>query len=257
MTSLLSLPNELLINIFASCPTAQTAVCLSGVNKELHAIWLKHTRQILEGIARSLGPADVYVYAAFLARIQSWLLPEDELADAIQLSSVDQTPDVLQFSLLHRNASLASSTITAWKASLKSLPARDWRRSHAFPDAYLSYYLIRMLVVLHRCTDERPEDLRILHSLLSGATKTTLYTVDELCSFFHEVRHDDLGLQHGVMKDEKDRNTDDEMTQGSYSLDWDYACQVVKAALYQRLHVAYMLEDVIFNPPEWWPYELV
>ncbi|KAM0690805.1 hypothetical protein Q7P36_009574 [Cladosporium allicinum] len=182
---------------------------------------------------------------------------EDELADAIQLSSVDQTPDVLQFSLLHRNASLASSTITAWKTSLKSLPARDWRRSHAFPDAYLSYYLIRMLVVLHRCTDERPEELRILHSLLSGATKTTLYTVDELCSFFHEVRHDDLGLQHGVMKDEKDRNTDDEMTQGSYSLDWDYACQVVKAALYQRLHVAYTLEDVIFNPPEWWPYELV
>ena len=86
MTSLLSLPNELFINIFASCPTAQTAECLSGANKALHAIWWKHTHHILEGIARSIPS---YGEATIVAKMQHAMLPADELVDAIQRSSVD------------------------------------------------------------------------------------------------------------------------------------------------------------------------
>jgi hypothetical protein len=87
MTSLLSLPTELIIHVLASCPIAQTAACLSAANKELRAIWLKHTREILEGIVRLRVPA--HKVATAVAKMQRALLPDDEFSDAAQLSSVD------------------------------------------------------------------------------------------------------------------------------------------------------------------------
>jgi hypothetical protein len=251
MTSLLSLPTELIIHISALCPTAQTATCLSAVNKELRAIWLKHTREILESIVRLRVPA--YEEATALAKMQCSLLPDDELADAAQLPSVDQAPLILHHALLFRNASLASSAIAAWKAHLIFLPATNWRYSCQFPDKHRSYYLIRMLVAVYRCLDEQQELLRAYHSLLKATQTDRLVTLDELCTFLHEVRHQGL---HITMKDEKDRDTD-ELTDGSWTPGWDYAAKVVRAAVYERTDVTYMLEDMIFNPQEWWPYELI
>lgn len=118
MTSLLSLPTELIIQVLTSCPTAQTATCLSAVNKDLRAIWLKHTREILEGIVRLRVPA--HKIATALAKTQRSLLPDDEFADAAQLSSADQAPLILHYALLFRNASLASSAIAARNAELAS-----------------------------------------------------------------------------------------------------------------------------------------
>ena len=254
MTSLLSLPTELLVNIFASCPTAQTAECLSGANKALHAIWWKHTHHILEGIARSIPS---YGEATIVAKMQHAMLPADELVDAIQMSSVDRTPLVLHFSLLFRNASLASSAVAAWKAWIASLPISNWRTRFTFRDLHHSYYLIRMLVTVHCCLDQQQELLRVYCSMLRATSTARLTTLDELCAFLREVRHDGLHIPHDIAEDEKDWNSTHELTQGSWTPGLDYAAKVVRAALYEREHVTYMLDDMIFDPQEWWPLELV
>ncbi|KAI5203387.1 hypothetical protein E4T39_04237 [Aureobasidium subglaciale] len=52
-----SLPNELLLQIFEVAPTVQSAVCLSGTSKLLHAIWLQNNSCIIRSIANSTLPA--------------------------------------------------------------------------------------------------------------------------------------------------------------------------------------------------------
>lgn len=254
MTSLFSLPTELLIHTLACCPTVQTAACLSSANKELRAIWQKHTHHILESIARSI-PA--YQEATILAKMQYAMPPNDDLAGAGQTSSVEPTPLLRHFSLLFRNASLASSAVAAWKGWISSLPTTNCRTRFAFSDAHRSYYMIRLLVTVHPYLHQQQELLRVYHSLLKVTSTARLTTHDELCTFLREVRHGGFHLQHGTTEHEKAWNTKNELTQGSWTPDWDYAAKVVRAALYEREHVTYMLEEMIFDPQGWWPFELV
>jgi hypothetical protein len=212
---------------------------------------LKHAREILEGIVRLRVPA--HKIATAVAQLQRALLPDDEFADAAQLSSVDQAPLILHYTLLFRNASLASSAIAAWNAELASLPVTNWRSRSPFRDKHGSYYLLRILVALYRCLDEQQELLRVYCSLLRATQTAKLATLDELCTFLREVKVEGL---HSIMIDEKDRNTK-ELTHGSWTPGWEYAAKVARAAFYEREDVTYMLEDMIFNDQEGWPLELV
>jgi hypothetical protein len=47
MASLQDLPTELLIELLISCPTTQTLVRLSGINRHMRAIWLAHSNHII------------------------------------------------------------------------------------------------------------------------------------------------------------------------------------------------------------------
>jgi hypothetical protein len=50
--TILSLSNELLINIFLASPTLHDALQLSGTSRLFRAIFLKHESLIMEGILR-------------------------------------------------------------------------------------------------------------------------------------------------------------------------------------------------------------
>jgi hypothetical protein len=95
MTTLLDLPTELIIQVLTSSPTVWTATCLSSVNKELRAIWLKHTNQILEGIVGPRVPA--YEDAVDLANLQTSFLSKDLPKKAAPARSTYQSPAVLYF----------------------------------------------------------------------------------------------------------------------------------------------------------------
>jgi hypothetical protein len=100
MTNLLSLPTELIIHIL-SCSTVQTATRLTSANKELHAIWLKHTQPILEGIARYI-PA--YQDVVDLTNLQYSFNEQPEVEPTL----ATQPPAVLHFRRLLYNADFAN-----------------------------------------------------------------------------------------------------------------------------------------------------
>jgi hypothetical protein len=52
MTGPLSLSNELLIHVFSSCTTIQSATALSGVDKTLHSIWREYNDRIVKSVLR-------------------------------------------------------------------------------------------------------------------------------------------------------------------------------------------------------------
>jgi hypothetical protein len=115
MTTLLDLPTELIIQVLTSSPTVWTATCLSSVNKELRAIWLKHTNQILEGIVGPRVPA--YEDAVDLANLQTSFLSKDLPKKAAPARSTYQSPAVLYFWRFLKDAALASEAADAWKES--------------------------------------------------------------------------------------------------------------------------------------------
>ena len=47
MASLQDLPTELLIELLIVCPTTQTLLRLSGVNRRMRAVWLEHSKHII------------------------------------------------------------------------------------------------------------------------------------------------------------------------------------------------------------------
>jgi len=50
MVGLLSLSNELLVQVFSSSDTIETASTLSRVDKTMHSLWAAHKNHILEEI---------------------------------------------------------------------------------------------------------------------------------------------------------------------------------------------------------------
>lgn len=65
MASLLSLPNELLVDVFAACPDIDPAIGLADTSQHLRAIWGMYAATFIEGILQRSIPA--YTEAVTLA----------------------------------------------------------------------------------------------------------------------------------------------------------------------------------------------
>jgi len=171
MPGLLSLSNELLIQIFTACPTVQTAMQLSRVNKQLRSIWLQHTDVIVKGIIEATVPAaDIAIEFAML---------ETRLRNS--LDDNEQPPLSLWLPNLMRNAELCASAKEA--ADTYVNPPQPWRETPmTSPASPAHWYWIRRSLLafdypqlrdaLHAellaTSEETREDLWRFHYFLIG-----------------------------------------------------------------------------------------
>jgi hypothetical protein len=133
MGTLLSLSNELLVNVFSSCDTIQSAATLSEVNKTMNSLWVTHNNQILTSILPNqiIGYKDAKDTAILE---ETWIKKNTELA-----SDTSGRPRVhLCLSTLLRNAKLARSAT----AASNTLPGQEH-----LPSCHVAYYRMRKIVL--------------------------------------------------------------------------------------------------------------
>jgi hypothetical protein len=240
MTGLLSLSNELLIQVFASSLTIETAVCISGTHSRLRSIWLGHTSQIVTGILKPQIPA--YDTAVDLAIL------EETLCSDAQLSSLPTKHHPVRLCLrrLLYNADLASSAATAWAAWIAELPADNYRRSLKFSSLHSSYYLIRKLVLAFRFPQAQLQNA--LYSTLRASSQDVLRTHDELCTYLCGRWADDVErTRHGIPKDEKDWTAAEGLDVVVNVDEWEYANEVVGDAFINHISGTETLKHEIFD----------
>jgi hypothetical protein len=246
MTILLDLPTELIIQVFTSSSTVWTATCLSGANKELRSIWLKHSHQILKGIIRPQVPA--YEDAVDLANLRISYRSKKPPKKAAQARPTYHPPAVLYFWSLLIDASRASEAADAWKESWNFKPEFGYEHDPAYIHPQRSYYLLRKLVLAYVQQDEKFK--RALHSMLSAAPLVDLTANAELCNFLcSDLRDEDkIALDNHIQSPMNVFQFNDDFW-GRCEPEWEYVGAVAKAALADRMLGTDTLEDAIFKPP--------
>lgn len=137
MAALLSLPTELIVCIYANCPTLQSAASLSATNKRLYSTWLDDENHIVEAILSPQIPA--YEAAVELAILEEiWIKSNTQLS-----STMDKPPIRLYLKRLLQTVDCASNTATLWNAER----VRTWREARAPAPAHASYYLLRNIIL--------------------------------------------------------------------------------------------------------------
>jgi hypothetical protein len=149
MVGLHSLSNELLIQIFHSCPTIQSAMSLSKVDKTLHAIWLTYNSRVTKDVLRQQIPA--YEDAVDLAILeQFWITSNTQPVSAPFSKTTTQ--------LLH-NAELATNATDAWAraAKMDGMETSDIQKtlSAGHKSPYAAYYLMRKIVLSYHYPEAR------------------------------------------------------------------------------------------------------
>lgn len=146
MADLLSLPNELLTNIYTHIATLQSAACLSAANKRMYAIWLRDTDRIADCIVRRQIPAHERA-------IELAILEETWSEDNTPPLPIDNKPPIRLYGRrLLRIADYASVAIAEWDRQLDECPPDDDlenRRPCSVTNErspYAAFYLIRKII---------------------------------------------------------------------------------------------------------------
>jgi hypothetical protein len=205
MTTLLSLPNELIIHIYTHAPTLQAAACLSAVNKRLRSVWLENTNLIAEAILKRQIPAyDDAVDVAILGA---------DIYNSPKSPSKNDYPLHLYVDRLLRNADLAASATNAWAADRGTLSAEDLATLHPYDlsDAsqHASYYLLRKIVVAyqHPVAQLRREMLTTLRATSKDQVLTYTKLLNSMMGFFGS---DPESRQSGIFKGEEEEEEEEE-----------------------------------------------
>jgi len=179
MVGLLSLSNELLVQVFSSSDTIQSAASLSGATKTLHSLWDEHNNQILTNI---LSAQTIEYEAA----VELAILEEIWAKENIQLaSSTSFRPPVRLYvaQLLH-NAKLATSATVAMKACYEDEYPEKYNPSRpAIPACHVAYYWMRKIVLM--CLHPEAELQHVIHSTISDCSGTAIWGL-ALVSIFLE-----------------------------------------------------------------------
>jgi hypothetical protein len=189
MATLLSLPNELIINIYNYSPTLHAASCLSRTNERLHAVWLENINQITETILNLRLPAF-----------------EDALDLAILEENVASTPHypgpvVPYLARVLCNADLAFSASTAFSTNWDGASNRA-----PLTSIHASYYLIRKIVFARQQANARLQE-ELYVTLCDSGYKARCRHGD-LTTFLLRDADEDERRRHGISKNR------DEWTRG-------------------------------------------
>lgn len=214
MPGLLSLSNELLIQIFAACPTVQTAMRFSRVNKQLRSIWLQHTDVIIRGIIEATIPAaDIAIEFAML---------ETRLRNS--LGDNEQPPLSLWLPNLMRNADLCASAKEA--ADTYVDPPQPWRKTPMeYPASPAHWYFMSRV----RLAFDYPQLRDAVHTELLAAPKEAREKLFRFHWFLTGYASMDEVLRQGIPQGLRLLNGDDyedEMHQNA----WWYQSDVIGSA---------------------------
>ncbi|KAM0723340.1 hypothetical protein Q7P37_000325 [Cladosporium fusiforme] len=158
MTTLLSLPNEILLNIFATAPTTRTLLHLSRVNRRMRTIWLEHSQHIVVSAYKTRTPHIEQAITLTLAEAQSGeIIPLPPADSHITAPGVAREPSPIGFCLsrLLRNAGLASSFCHAASIDNK-LQKISWQTEDPRIEMLRAYYLVRHTLLAYNHPELRP-----------------------------------------------------------------------------------------------------
>lgn len=251
MATLLSLSTELLIAIYSSSTTIQSAASLSSTDKRLRAIWLEHTDHIIAGILKARIPA--FDNAVDLAILEEIWTDKDSTQAASPASKEIPTPLRKCLPRLLHNADLASSATAAWKVDLATIPPDHYLRRVSPTASHHSYYLMRKLLLARR--NPKANLLRPLYLLLRTLSREVVQTYERFCSFLlggnadHEVQ-----LPHNIRKPEEEWTEADEFEDEHNGIvlrdDWSWVGDVLDTAMMDDYHGRKNLEGLVLGMPE-------
>ena len=243
MANLLSLSAELLVLIYSSSPTIQTAALFSGTSQRLRAIWLEHGDIIIASVLEPQTPA--YKDAVELA-----ILEETWTHDT---HPVNPIPVRLCLSSLLHNADLALSATTEWDKHeiclnnyIQTTPPRTYTSKQA------SYYLARKLLLARQRHESRVLTLPPLFKTLITSSIETLHTHDDLLAFLtlNDSTHEER-LRHDIPKPKEEWSLydvyDDVQDAPIIRDEWDWVRNVVETALMDKLKGKNDLEGFMFD----------
>lgn len=145
MTTLLSLPTEILINILIAGPNTRTLLRLSSSTHRLRSIWLDHAQHIVASAYKKKIP---YIEEAIALTLV-------ELRCGEVLSLQDSSAFHLCLPRVLRNAGLATSVCDAASRN-NTLYKIDWATEDPYTDKIRAYYLIRHIVLAYDHPELRP-----------------------------------------------------------------------------------------------------
>jgi hypothetical protein len=137
MTGLLSLPNELIINIFTHT-TLQTAACLAAASKRLHFIWLENNDHIVDSAIRQIPAWEDAVELALLE--ETW-----SESDPLPVATARKPQIQFYGRILLRLALWASVAVAEWDIHMaEDYPDED--EDPAYISPYASFYFIHKII---------------------------------------------------------------------------------------------------------------
>jgi hypothetical protein len=199
MSRLLTLPPELLMQIFAASDTILDALHLSATNRFLAAIWLEHSAQIIESILKRSIPA--YNEAVTLAFLETRL----QSSIAARLSLRRCLP------LISRNGDLCASVCLAYSAVCED------NDTTTLPESYYLLHRIGLESLHHQLRDNLYLELRAMSKEAPISPIGFGRWVWDHASWEEKVRQ---SVPEEWQRDQKDVHCDWETT-------WDYADYVL------------------------------
>jgi hypothetical protein len=159
MASLLSLPNEVLIQVLIASPTTRTLLRLSGVNRRMRAIWVTHSRRI---IAANYKPKIQHVGQAItltLTEVQCGEIPtspnDHGPTNTAPESIPDHPPIRLYLPRMLRNAGLASAVCESLSKDNR-IQKISWPTMDRRTDILRAYHLICYVALAYDYPQLRP-----------------------------------------------------------------------------------------------------
>jgi hypothetical protein len=269
MAGLLSLSNELLICIYSTAPTFESAVFLSGTSRRLRAVWLEHSNHLIASILSATTPA--YEDALDLAvKEQTWASSgtSDTQCAQYRLRPAPPTPPTtvparLCLPRLLQNAQLASSAATAYMAQgLERLYGSVSSRYGSILTDNLgasveaSYYMMRKLLFARRHPEAHT--LPALYAHLCALPHSAIRLHADFAEWLRD--HDtayEVKQPHGIIKP-KEQWTEDEIWEADEFChlhihwdDWEWVNDVLD--LFQMSHHGHYgladLKSLVFEDP--------
>jgi hypothetical protein len=185
MTTLLSLPTEVLINILIAVPNTRTLLRLSKASRRLRSIWLDHTQHIVASAYKKKIPHIEEAIALTLVELRCGEVPSLQGYSAYHLC----LPRVL------RNAGLATSVCDSANRDNK-LEKIEWETEDKYLDMLRAYYLIRHTLLAYDHPELRPS----VYSALSSCTGKMHAGNNWLAFFMVAVVSMKLTLSHGLLE---------------------------------------------------------
>lgn len=155
MTTLLSLPSEIIINILIAAPTTRTLLRLSCVNRRTRSIWQEHSQNIIASAYKTRIPHIEQAISLTLVEAQCGEIPFLGQPSELHL----YLPRVL------RNAGLAKSVCDAANRD-NTLEKIEWETEDKYSELLRAYYLICHTLLAY----DHPELRPAVCSVLSGCT---------------------------------------------------------------------------------------
>jgi hypothetical protein len=190
MVGLLSLSNELLVQVFSSSDTIKSAATLSRVNKTMHSLWATHINPTLTNIL----PTEIIAYkdAKELAILEEiWFHKNAKLA-----SKTSGRPRVyLYLFTLLDNAKLAASATATRYAFLEEKHQRRYDTTRAdVASCHVAYYRMRKIVLGQLLPEAQLQ--HVLHSTINTFSEEDNLTLAKFNVF---LSREDIRYQSSVI----------------------------------------------------------